>query len=399
MKVGAWHEERRDGVLRLSVTITWEDRERANDVVWFEWPDDLADRIRAEPDAALLATYALAMSHGERRLVVDGDVSPRLSDGVRSAMAIVAEMHPSLHPVTLELSERPAAPVPTPPERHAALCFSGGVDALAALQENLRTTPPDHPERYREGLFVFGLNTFDIVDGVHAHDRLAANLAHRARLAAFLDGVGMTLATGTTNVRSLFPGFEQWWASANNSALAAFGHLIRMRVHSLGLGSSGSGVMANVTPHPNIDWLHSSHNFSVVPVHVMTTRLEKLRRLSLWPEAMGLLRVCLMIDLPESGQVNCGRCEKCIRTMLQLIVIGDGALARANFAVGDVSAEAVDRALLGMPNWTSYYYPELAPLLAAQGRHDLALAIQRGNARVTQGTEGVTPRRSWWRRA
>ena len=47
MRVSAWEQERRDGVLRLSARVTWEDRDRADDVLWFEWPESLASSVSA----------------------------------------------------------------------------------------------------------------------------------------------------------------------------------------------------------------------------------------------------------------------------------------------------------------------------------------------------------------
>ena len=133
MRVSAWEQERRDGVLRLSARVTWEDRDRADDVLWFEWPESLASSVSAEPDAALIAAYPLAMCVGERRLTVEGDVSPRLADGVRSAMAIVAEQSPAFSPVSLELSERSGPFVPN--VRGARGCrLCGSFDSLRSLR-------------------------------------------------------------------------------------------------------------------------------------------------------------------------------------------------------------------------------------------------------------------------
>jgi hypothetical protein len=388
VRVGAWQGERRGGALRLSARITWEDRDRADDTLWFEWPEALAESVRAEADAALVALYPLAMYMRERRLKIDGAVTSRLGDGVRSAMAVIAEQWPAHQPVALDITHGRGSRAPG--DREAAVCFSGGVDALAAVQANVSTTPVGASERYASALFVFGLNTFDFVEGMPSAERLVAHELHAARLAAFVESLGMTLLRCSTNLRSLFPSFDAWWEVASTSYLAAVGHLMRPRIASLAMGSAGRGSVVGVSPHPLIDALHATDALSVHGAQAMMTRLEKVRRLTVWPDGLAVLRVCLLIDLPDGGRLNCGTCEKCVRTMLELIAIGDGALARAPFPVSDVDAGLVGRAL-GSSHGRAYV-AELAPMLVAQGRNDLADALTHGLRQHAR----TTP--AWWQR-
>ncbi len=397
MRVGAWEAERGERVVRLSLRLTWEDRDRADDTVWMDWPAALAGAVTAEPDAALLVAYPLAMWFGERRVEITGAVCPRLADGTRTAMALVAHGQPSLRPVVLNLTERSGASVPLAPERDAAVCLSGGVDALSALRENLLTTPAADPARYRQGLFVFGLNSYDFENGVPRPERVATYEAQAARLTTLADDVGLTLVRVATNLRSLYPSFDAWGAVPHDSPLAAVGHAMRTRLRSLAIGSSGAAAAEGVLRHEVMHAFHSSRDLDVHVVQVMARRLEKLRRIAQWPAGLATLRVCLLIDLPASGQVNCGRCEKCVRTMLQLLVIGGGALSRAPFPEQDVSPEAIDR--IRIDSMTArLFYVDLAPALAALGRDDLASAIRRGLARSPRRAASASGWRRWWRR-
>lgn len=387
MRVSEWKETHRGGVLRLSAAITWEDQDRPDATLWFEWSADLADSVRAEPDAALIATYPLAMFSGEQRLHVAGHISSRLADGVESAMAVIAEQWPAYRPVRLELTHG-TLPV-RERGREAGVCFSGGVDALAAVQQNIRTSSVGDRERFTSALFIFGLNTYDFVDGAPSAERLAAYEAHAGRLEAFANATGMALLRCTTNLRALYPSFDAWFAVANTSYLAATGHLMRPRLASLALGSSGTGRVAGVTPPPLIDPLYSTDTLQVYGAQVMTTRIEKVRRLADWPEGLAVLRVCLLIEMPEGGTLNCGQCDKCVRTMLELLALGDDALARAPFPATDVSAELAQNAM--RTPYGRAFCAELVPLFAARGRNDLAVALSNIPAPRAEAPQ------PWWR--
>lgn len=45
MRISAWTPTRRDGWLRLSAQLQWEETERT-ETLWFEWPDE-CDQPRA----------------------------------------------------------------------------------------------------------------------------------------------------------------------------------------------------------------------------------------------------------------------------------------------------------------------------------------------------------------
>ena len=396
MRVGTCERTHHGGSTRLAMHVTWEDRAAPDDTIWFDFSDDADEDILASADVSLLAAFPLAMWYGERQLIVEGDVTPRLADGVRAAMALIAERTPTLRPVTLALTERTHPVVETSTRRRpAALCMSGGVDALSALEENLRTTTAPHSARYGRGVFAFGLNSYDFHDGQPRTERRVVFDAMATRLERFLGVYGLSLTRVTTNLRSLFPHFQAWWAVAHDTPLAAIGHAMRAGVHSLAIASSGVGVGPGVTPHPLMGALLATPHLDVHAAQLMLSRLEKVRRIAAWPEALSVLRVCLHIDLPSDGQINCGRCEKCLRTMLQLLAVDSAALSQAPFPSRDVSAAEIEQLSFDFSPARNHY-PPLVPLLAARGRTDLSQAVERALARWER-QEPAPDVRPWWR--
>jgi bacterioferritin-associated ferredoxin len=67
------------------------------------------------------------------------------------------------------------------------------------------------------------------------------------------------------------------------------------------------------------DPLLSSLSFAIVHDGAEQHRVGKARALAAWPEALRNLRVCWA---GRSADTNCGRCEKCVRTILEFRAAG-----------------------------------------------------------------------------
>ena len=132
--------------------------------------------------------------------------------------------------------------------------------------------------------------------------------------------------------------------------------------------------------HPLIDPYYSGAGLQIRHEDLTKSRLDKVRIVANWHEGLQNMRVCG----PNWPGENCGRCEKCIRTMLELLALGVLDKTEA-FPLNDVSADQVKGVWL--PYDTTDYstqvveYSELIPAFEAQGRHDLAEAIKHIVAR------------------
>ncbi|MGI8843934.1 MAG: hypothetical protein ACR2HZ_09550 [Gemmatimonadaceae bacterium] len=395
MRVRDVQMQPRGDVVRMTARLTWEDRDHPDDVVWFDWPAEFADSAAAQSNPALLAAFPLAMLFGERRVAVEGEVCPRLADGSRTSMAFMAMCKPHLRPPTLEVNESAAVRTPPTVERRAALCFSGGVDSLAALRINRQTVPRGHAASFVDALYIFGLNTYDFEAGVPVPERLAVFAAQRERLERLGEATGLTLITAATNLRSLYPSWEAWGTVIHVSPHAAVAHGLSQRIRSLGIASAGAGIALEMRPNPMIDAFNSSHALDVYTLYPTLSRLDRVRLIARWPEGLAALRVCFLIDLPDGGVANCGECEKCVRTKLELLAVG--ALDGAPFPFADVTPEIIDRVSIGSYG-SHLYFAECAPALESRGYGDLARAMRRAMARyeARQGKPDTKP--PWWRR-
>jgi hypothetical protein len=362
---------------RLSARLSWENCDR-EETLWYEWPSSFADDVVAAPASILVATLPLALVTGERRITMAPPVCAYLYDHLRNAAELFSARDVGYAELALDLERELASPAPSA-NRRSAVCLSGGVDSLAARLENHRSLSPDHPERVRDALYFFGLNTYDFEEGQPVPARLAWNREFAGRLRDHCQAIGMTLIPVATNIRSLYPDWPAWANVGEAAALAAGAHAMSGRIHSLTIAGGGAGAAgAEAGSEPSLDPLYSSYRLNVRSVHGTVNRLEKTKMLAGDPASLSVLRVCYTFDVPSPGTEahNCGKCEKCLRTMLALLV--HDALDRApTFPVHSITPAMLEGLTLDpTAHRQVLLYHTIATLLRARGRGDLADAIE-----------------------
>lgn len=308
-------------VTKACATVTWEDCDRPSREVFIATPAVFGDDLRADPNAFLVAAIMPALRHGERRVLVDGAVCPKLRNGLITAMQQLQYWHGDHgHAlVTIEATEGFAPPVPTSRGRTASF-MSGGIDALATLRGNRLDFPPDHPGFLRDCLFLHGVD-------VGAHEQFEQNResfeSSVASLSELARAERFTLIPVYSNLRYLddddiFVHLYQFGA-----ALAAVAHAFSRRI-SRGLIASSDSVQGGLVPmgsHPLLDPNYSSAAVDIEHDGIRLSRLDKIRLISQWQRGLQHVRSCFDCFRPP-GVLNCGRCEKCIRTMTGLLACG-----------------------------------------------------------------------------
>jgi len=119
-----------------------------------------------------------------------------------------------------------------------------------------------------------------------------------------------------TNFRNV----NQYWQDCHGAAVASCLMLLQ--------GGYRTGLIASSRPYqalipwgsnPVTDPLLSSDNFQIIHDGTAFNRTQKIEQVAKWSEALAGLRVCW--QGPHKAR-NCGRCEKCIRTILDFRVLG-----------------------------------------------------------------------------
>jgi hypothetical protein len=350
---------------RLSARLTWEDCGRPSQEIFFEVEEPFCDALVPTPHAFLVPALIPAMRHGEKRILVDEPICPELWDGLDVVMAWIHQWGgASRMPLRIDARAQTSLPAPQTPDR-AGCMFTGGVDSMATLRRNRLRFPIEHPWSIRDGIIIFGLE----VDRLAAFDQVLHALSPVAKDA------NLQLLPVYTNVRTLDLDWQFWEFEWEGSVYSAVAHALSKRLTVVSIGATYDVPHMNqLGSHPLLDHNYSSTTLRVRHDGLTHSRFEKTKLLTEWQAGLDHLRVCNTVDRYRPETINCGQCEKCVRTMLALSAVG--ALERArSFSAQSLDAKLV-REVGGIysPYMESCYQELLAPL-EARARHDLAGAI------------------------
>ena len=189
----------------------------------------------------------------------------------------------------------------TSPHARSACFFSGGVDSFFSVLELL--------DELNEVIFVsgfdFGLGREQEPNEAEILDRLVAAAAE----------LGLSVVHIKTDLRDWSEKFVRW-DDYVGSALAAVALMLEASFDRVYIPSSFTyNQLFPLGTHPLTDPLWSTEAVSVRMHGADTTRLQKVQRIAASPVAMRTLRVCWE---NRDGAYNCGRCSKCVRTMVDL---------------------------------------------------------------------------------
>ncbi|MFU8769538.1 MAG: hypothetical protein ACNA7H_07355 [Desulfotignum sp.] len=368
MKIRHIHMTRDAGFAVARARISFEDSDRPDQSVFIKTPADHAQAFDASPDAFLVGCLLPAMHLGEKRIVVDGPVCPFLMEGLRVAMHILAHWTQGRYnPIPIEAAAGGTAAVKNP--GRAGMVMSGGMDSLAALRRNRLHYPDTHPAYVRDSFFLHGFDIGGVVERgakLHVFDRAMTAISK------ITQDAGTTLVPVYTNLRHLCDERDLWLNSFFGAVLAAMAHCFARRVNLMFIASSYD--IPHLHPcgsHPLLDPEYSSYAVRIRHRDYEMSRLEKIKIVSQWDTAFQNFRVCLA-NVPD--RLNCGRCEKCVRTMTELTALGLLHKTRA-FESNEITAADISQFDITIRVRPPFYRP-LIPLLRKQGRGDLADTIE-----------------------
>ncbi len=371
MKIGRPQATENSGRTRSSSVIEWEDNDRPPFEMFFEWDRRPDDGDRADPHSFLLGSILAAWRRGERRIAVDGEICPRLRDGLDAAQQILSLwFRLEREPVVLEPSEgfHPRSDRSS----RAGLFLTGGVDSLSILHSNRRDFTERHPASFREAIYVPRLSFAE-----HVPSERSLNLTRRQEdaIASICRETDLAFSRLDANFRLFDPDTLMVAAQEQAALLSGAAHAISERVGSVSLASSHDTT--HLYPwgtHPLLDPQYSSTALEFRHEGLGLTRTEKLEAMEQWSVAHDNLVVCFEGPLP-AGQLNCGKCEKCLRTMTALLI--NGSLERFKvFGSPEVTVEKIQAIDFGYHSelfdwlWVSFADP-----LKRAGRVRLARAI------------------------
>lgn len=264
------------------------------------WYQASVGPIAGGAHTALASTLIPMMKIGGA-LHIPGPISQRLSQ----ATTIIQDI---LHAWNRQFRKIPVTSAGTttdagPPSRGVACFFSGGVDSFYTLLK--------HQAEITHLIFVRGAD-LNLTDHARYQRALSAVQAVAVEF-------GKTLIEVETNIREFSDRYADWADDYHGACLAGIAHLFSPILRKVYIGSTGG--YQDLHPwgsHPLLDPLWSTEDMELVHDGAEATRFEKLARIVQQVPVRKLLRVC---PQPQGVVYNCGRCEKCLRTMVALRIL------------------------------------------------------------------------------
>jgi hypothetical protein len=316
-------------------------------------------------DAFLCAAYIPAWLSGEKAISVNLPVSKLFVANLSIAAEKLRAWDPRLGVPPEVLCDY----ADTTRNSYAAGIFlSGGVDSTASLRKLTTEYAVGDARRPKYAMLL----DYQSIGGVDERELSERFDRRKVNCGTLAKACGVELVSIRTNIRVLNGSMTVFMQKWHGAILASVAHALSSFIGRAYISATYDfATLAPWGSHPALDFFYSSDRVDILHTGHEMSRLDKVRVLSAWPEALAVINVCTS---KTSGGRNCGRCEKCVRTRLELLAVGSLQHATA-FDGDDIQASDIARIRIGSDYARSCHLDVLGPLERA-GRQDLVDAIQ-----------------------
>jgi hypothetical protein len=337
---------------------------------WFDVPADLGPALSDSGNAWAVLMLPLACYFGEP-LVINRPVDRVLHDNLLGLRSVWSAWYPALKPVPIEADTIVGADrreVPIDPSKRTISSFSGGIDSLFTFYRHREQVLGDGTGIIDDLLAIGGFNSpMDDFDEM------------RAELEPFAMHVGRRLVPVITNIRYGEHGIETPYSIGHWEERLAHGAFLASVVHMLGRrykefiipASPPYGRLQPWGSHPMCDPLLSSSELRIVHDGASFNRIDRTEIVARNDDALAILLVCVR---NERRLGNCSCCQKCLRTMAMLDLVGAKSRAKtfdwSRYTMAQLSH-------VWLPDWNEQlYFVDIAERAQRDGRFDLAEAAR-----------------------
>ena len=337
-------------ITRVTGTVQYNDG--TTEDYWFEIPAYYEPSSSGNPWLAILLPIAAKLGED---LIIPLAVDPALVRGAESALRLWAQWQKDMQIISITTGPLQAVPLQ---DHTSASFFSAGVDSTFTVLRR-----PD----VKNWVTVQG---FDMP--VHKTEEFAQHCTRLARMAKHYDA---TFIPVITNIRETRWKEAHWELVSHGPALAAVALMFENHFHEVLIPASYDFTCLDPWgSHPLLDPLFSTVRTQIVHEGTAYTRTEKIEYLCGDKKALSELHVCYRgADSKGQDHRNCGRCEKCYRTMIALDLFGkldDATLFdRSTFEVKRISQIYISHVL------DEKFFVNLYSTSVERNRHDIAEQI------------------------
>ncbi len=341
--------------------VIWEAAGRSSDeVTWSVLAGD-ANLVYENAESMLLAVLAPAMLNGEANIFLPTEVDGLLVDSLRTAMFFIRYWYPQPFPENVSFPRLQFADSAVANDvfrtKKIGMFFSGGVDSFYTLQRNIEQYPPGHPDRVSYCIFVHG---FDLGWSNEKGDGDALFNEMVRRMRDFCQSHDIRFIPVWSNVRALQPEAELWGQVIHLGAMSSVAHMFSGTMRAVLLASGGEPLNGRLLPepyggHPMLVQYLSSRAMMLVPQWPEISRTERVGRILDIAGIENLLHVCFRYWLVNEEVLNCGVCEKCVRTKLNILAVGR-SIPAGMFQNPELGPELVNSLYIDEASLAHFYY-------------------------------------------
>ena len=337
---------------------------------WFAFPESYLPYISERADAFAAGFLPLAMAVKED-LHIEGPLSPRLADGLQEYQLALNGWYPKqMSLVNIQAAQLTGLPLEQA-GRSCVTLFSGGVDSSYSVMTHLPDRQPLADFQVKHAIFVQG---FDIpLQNRPDYENILKLFSEQ------LTPMGVEVIPCRTNLQYFTSGLLHW-NIAHGAAMISVGLILDKLIRYFLLPSSFAldGLVPWGTS-PMIDHWLSTETLQIIHHGVTFVRIEKAYAISNWQPAQHCIRVCID-EGKRSGVNNCGRCDKCLRTMVVLEICG--SLKSFKTFPQPFGRWAIMR---WVPHYDSKWLPQTLQFVRTRGKTEyifpLWVALLRGKLR------------------
>ena len=313
----------------LQATITGDGLEKPF-LLLYRFPIALERFISAEHGDFLVPALMLPAMKTGRPIEMSVPISTRLYRSAKHIQVIFKAWDTTLTPVEIIASLRAVAP---PIGDEVGLFFSLGADSWYSLWKNT-TDHPLNDDIITHLVPVYGADLHLGDNMEHVFEEMASNTQIIA------DRLDKDTVRVTTNLADLLSalGMRRGFLG-HETVLASVGLALQDMFKKIYVATGESYTdIAPSNAHPLLTPLWSTENCLFVCDGLEAERLEKSIAIAQCQLAMDTLRVCWV----QEDAYNCGRCSKCLYTMLALHIAG--ALTKCRTLPHDIDIERLREA-------------------------------------------------------
>jgi hypothetical protein len=321
----------RDNRTRFSCRLIRRDDNSAENTteLWYEIPKKICISWRNEDvEPYLIATILQAMHEG-RTIVARGTVSAELLSNLTEFCDFWNCCAPEYFKKIEIVCDRIETSKNTKSLNKAIAGFSGGLDGTFLVWRHITKQAGHRTQPLSSCVMIHGFD-IPLVNEAFFNKNFAA--AKKT-----LDAVGLPLISIRTNILDVVTVHILY---SQNTALVSSLQFLKSKF-DIALIASAESYNNLLIPWggslPLNDPLLSSRSLKVLHDGAGYSRSEKAKCIADWADGIAALRVCWSTEF--SSALNCGRCEKCLRTMANFAVHGLPIPACLNGDLDTLNAE------------------------------------------------------------